>query len=92
MFFQKQHLSQDNYHWAPGNYETPDVPTRKSFDRYNGDQLLHMINCFGTSIGKLSIDDGQKIEALIRTQLPLEVKSEIAVFNWLKGKYLYYWN
>lgn len=92
MVFLKQHLSYDNYTWATETYTNTQSPSRKTFDRYSGDQILHMINCFGASIEKLSLDDCHKIEELIVTQLPLEAKSEIAVFNWLKGKYLYYWN
>jgi hypothetical protein len=53
---------------------------------------LYIINFFGSLVGKLSMDDGLRIESLIAVGLPSELKSEIAVFNWLKGKYLYYWN
>ena len=63
-------------------------PGMQLFDRLNGDQLLNMINFFCTSIGSFSISDGQKVERLI-SELPLEVKHEIAVFNSLRGKYLY---
>ncbi len=55
-------------------------------------QILYIINFFGYSVGNLTIDDGRRIEDLIIKQLPGELKSEIAVFNWLRGKYLYYWN
>jgi hypothetical protein len=65
------------------------VPDRRIFDRLNGNQILYLINYFGHSIGKLTIEFGQRIENLISKELPLELKSEIAVFNWLRAKYLY---
>lgn len=91
MTFLKQHLHEDNYTWSL-QFEESGTPSRKRFDRYNGDQLLHIINCFGDKVGKLSISDGERIEKLIRSELPLETKSELAVFNWLQEKYLYNWS
>ena len=92
MFFLKEHLICKTYEW-PENKNTAikTTPGRLLFDRFNDDHLLYMINFFGTSVGSFSINDGQKVEKLI-SQLPFELKSEISVFNWLKGKYLYHWN
>jgi hypothetical protein len=91
MQFEKEHLVGETYNWLEINDKCRQ-PDRRIFDRSNGNQLLNMINSFGESIGALSIDDGLRIEKLILDELPLEVKSEIGVFNWLKGKYLYTWN
>ena len=92
MFFQKENLVGKTYEW-PENKSTllRTTPGMQLFDRLNGDHLLYMINFFCTSLGAFSINEGQKVEGLI-SQLPFEVKSEIAVYNWLKGTYLYYWN
>jgi hypothetical protein len=65
------------------------VPSRRIFDRSNGNQILFIINCFYDSIGYNSDNTGKKLEELISTQLPQEMKSELAVFNWLKGVYMY---
>ena len=67
------------------------TPGSQLFDPLNGNHLLYMINFFGTSVGSFRITDGQKAEKFI-SRLPVDVKSEIDVFNWLKGQYLYYWN
>ena len=92
MFFFREHLIGKDYEWPENkNSQFFGTPGRQVFDRFNGNHLLYIINVFGESIGKLSIDDGQKIEMLI-SQLPFNLKSELSVFNWLKGKYLYYWN
>ena len=79
------------YEWPENkNAAINTIPGTRLFDRFNGNHLLYMINFFCTSIGSFNVNDGQKIEKLI-TQLPTELKNEIAVFNWLKGKY-YFWN
>ena len=94
MLFLKEHLTCNHYDWSTKiqHKEVMSAPDRRRFDRLNGNQLLYLINSFGHSIGKLTIDDGQRIENLIMKELPPDLKSEIAVFNWLKEKYLYYWN
>jgi hypothetical protein len=66
------------------------TPSRRFFDPSNGNQILFIINCFYDSIGLFSHNSGKKLEELISTQLPPEMKSELAVFNWLKGIYLYH--
>lgn len=93
MLFTKEQLISNDYNWSTMiSYELTRLPDRRAFDSKNGDQLIYIINSFGNSIGKLSAHDGQKLERLIRQNLPPDLKSEIAVFNWLKGIYLYYWN
>ncbi len=92
MYFSKEHLVNDHYNWLTTLKESlyTGAPGRRLFDRFNGDQVLFIINCFGESIGKLTLDDGRKMEELISTQLPENTRSEVAVFNWLRGIYLYY--
>ena len=94
MLFLKEHLHNAYYNWTIGlNHSIQNnEPDRRIFDRFNGDQVLFLINHFGKSIGKLTVNDGRRIEALISNQLPLEIKSEVSVFNWLRGVYLYYGN
>lgn len=94
MEFTKEHLINNHYDWS--TEITRNVirssPDRRLFDRLNGNQILYLINFFGHSTGKITIDDGQRIEDIIKKELPAELKSEKAVFNWLIEKYLYYWN
>lgn len=79
------------YDWSAENTSMyTGLPSRRIFDRGNGNQMLFIINCFYESIGLLSVTAGKKLEELIRTQLPPDVRSELAVFNWLKGMYLYH--
>jgi len=92
MFFYREHLTGELYELPEDKSVGRDnTPGKQLFDRLNGNHLLNMINFFGTSIGSFNIGDGQKVERLL-SKLPVEVKSEIAVFNWLRGKYLYAWS
>ena len=89
MDFLEEHLNGKNYTWQANDKSSVlTQPDRRIFDRYSGNQILHMINFFGTSVGELTIHDGQKIEDIILRELPLEIKSQLAVYNWLRGKYL----
>jgi len=94
MLFLKEHLAGDHYNWQTEikHEKLTSAPDRRRFDPLNGNQLLYIINFFGIDVGKLSMADGLKIESLVGIELPQELKSEIAVFNWLKRQYLYYWN
>jgi hypothetical protein len=94
MIFLKEHLRKRHYNWTASlNHSIENnEPNRKIFDRFNGFQVLFIINYFGKSLGKLTVTDGIKVEELISARLPLELKSELSVFNWLRGFYLYYSN
>ncbi|HEY4150144.1 MAG TPA: hypothetical protein VGM41_14495 [Chitinophagaceae bacterium] len=93
MIFLKEHLTGHHYSWTgSANTLFTGDPSRRLFDRLNGDQVLFIINFFGQSVGKLTLFDGQKVEELILKELPENIKSEMAVFNWLREVYLYYWN
>ena len=93
MLFLKEHLVSHHYDWTTESmHKIIASPDRRLFDRSNGNQILYLINFFGYSVGNLTINDGQRIESLIIKELPAELKSEISVFNWLREKYLYYWN
>ena len=94
MVFLKEHLKGNHYDWSKqiNHEDLMETPDRRAFDAANGNQVVYLINFFGSSVGKLTMEDGQRLEKLIREALPSDLKSELAVFNWLKGKYLYYWN
>ncbi len=85
MFLRKEDL-RGEYTWINGTDQNlfNGELTRRKFDRNNGDQLLFLINLYGSNFKDFSIEDGLKIEDLLLNQLPLEAKSEISVFNWLK--------
>jgi hypothetical protein len=87
MPFVKEDLVSDHYNW--GNSSQSLVfkghPSRRLFDRFNGEQVLFIINFYGTISDKVSVKEGRKMEAMINSSLPIDAKSEISVFNWLRN-------
>jgi hypothetical protein len=87
MNFRKQDLAGQQYHWNDSIGETmyTGQPSRRAFDRYNGDQVLFLINFYCSTAGRQTVPDCRLIESKIADQLPLDARSEITVFNWLRS-------
>ena len=87
MHFQKQDMEGSQYNWAPEGERSSYMgqPSRRTFDRYNGDQVLFLINFYGSLSEQFTIQEGKLIEQRILNELPLEAKSEISVFNWIRN-------
>jgi hypothetical protein len=83
MRFLKEHLSANNYSWINESTFTGD-PSRRLFNRYNGNQLLFIINLYALLIEEFTLNMGLKIEDRLMNQLPFDSRSEISVLNWLK--------
>lgn len=85
MLFSKEHLA-GNYKWAtePGDYLFTGSPTRRLFDRWNGSQVLFIINSFAALSETFSVEEGRKVESLINNHLPQDTRSEMSVYNWLR--------
>lgn len=87
MAFDKEHMESGQYKWN----NDPDLnvfsggPTRRLFNRYDGDQVLFIINCYASLSENFSIEEGKEIEKEIINHLPLDAKSEISVINWIKS-------
>lgn len=84
MPFLKEDLIGDNYKWVNAISFTGS-PSRRLFDRYDGNQVLFIINSIGSLSEKFSLNEGLRIEERIIHHLPSDVKSEMSVFNWLKS-------
>lgn len=82
MNFQKQDLKNTHYNW-PGDIFTGQ-PSRRSFDRFNGNQVLFLINFYGSLSEQFTRVEAEKIERKILFEMPDDAKSEIAAFNWLR--------
>jgi len=85
MAFSKQDLA-GNYKWAtePGDHLLTGSPSRRLFDRWNGVQVLFIINSIAALSENFSIEEARKIESLINDRLPLDARSELSVFQWLQ--------
>jgi hypothetical protein len=75
-----------HYNWLDNNEKILYIgpPSRRSFDPFNGDQVLFVINSYAVLIDNFSIGKGQQIERQLLYYLPTNLKSEISVLNWLK--------
>jgi hypothetical protein len=87
MSFLKADLRMDHYVWQNVGLDYQGQPTRRSFDRMNGYQVLFLINCCADFFEKLTIADGHKIENRIVYDLPVDKKSELSVFQWLRSTF-----
>jgi len=84
MRFIKEHLSaENNYNWTD-EFIFDGTPSRRLFDRQNGNQVLFIINLYALQNDKFSEDQVPRIEEMLVNKLPEEIKSEISVLNWLK--------
>ena len=86
MLLSKTHLL-GYYEWTkdPINFLFTGVPTRRIFDRFNGRQVLFLINSFAQLSKSFSLEEGREIENLVLNHLPLNTQSEKSVYNWLKS-------
>ena len=85
MSFSKEHLA-GLYNWSP-EQETSlfeGSPSRRMFDRYNGNQVFFIISLMLERLGNSSIEQGREIEMMIINKLPFTSCSELTVFNWLE--------
>ena len=85
MIYQKQDMEGNFYKWeADPSSMYAGRPSRRLFDRYNGDQVLFVINFYASFFEAFTIGEARELERQIANNLPLEARSEISVFNWIK--------
>ncbi|HEV7779703.1 MAG TPA: hypothetical protein VGO58_00475 [Chitinophagaceae bacterium] len=82
MQFLKEHLAPGNYEWNNDLVYNGDV-SRRLFNRNNGEQLLFIINQYAAPKEQFDIEEGVKVQELIKNQLPVDAKSERSVLQWL---------
>ena len=86
MQFQKDDLEGTHYDWTEDEHHLfTGRPSRRSFDRFNGNQVLFLINFYGSLSESFTVQEGKSIERRLQHDLPLEAKSEISVFNWIRN-------
>lgn len=85
MSFTKEHLA-GLYNWSLDHKASifKGLPSRRIFDRHNGNQVFFIIEHLLERVGSISIKQGKEIEMMIINKLPFAASSEITVFNWLQ--------
>jgi len=86
MSFTKANMLYNHYSWTalPGdNPKISGVPDSTLFNRNEGYEVLYLINRFMTDNNLKNVESGQKIERMIRTGLPGDVRGQKNVVEWL---------
>ena len=85
MTYSKEHLT-GMYNWPPEQDTSlfAGQPSRRAFDRYNGNQVFCIISLLLERLGTSSIQQGREIEMMIINKLPFASSSELTVFQWLE--------
>ncbi len=91
MSFLKEHLALNHYEWSSPSLLYEGTPTRRYFDRGNGFQVLFLINCCSAFLDSLTIPIGRDIENRITHTMPLDLRSEVSVFRWLRSTFFDEW-
>ncbi len=86
MNFLKKDLTGTHYSWLKWDDENIFVgqPTYRPFNRYNGNQVLFIINYYRTLSAYATLKAGKKIEYDLINHLPIGSQSEISVIKWLR--------
>ena len=89
MLFTKEHLS-GLYNWLPESKTSlfEGLPSRRTFDRYNGNQVLFVITSLLERLGNVSIQKGREIEMRIINKLPFDSISELTAVSLLEKEML----
>lgn len=84
MLFIKEDMLAVNYHWNPNHRPADDLPSRGIFDPSNGNQVLFLINAYADLLESFTLKQAHALENTIAHQLPMHLKSERSVFNWIR--------
>ncbi len=86
MIYQKSDMEGRFYKWDKDTSGSVFAgrPSRRLFDRFNGDQVLFIINFYASFFERFTLEEARDLERQIANNLPMEAKSEISVFNWIK--------
>ncbi|MCH5684473.1 hypothetical protein LWM68_09470 [Niabella sp. W65] len=78
-------LQTSRYLWVENDRVYNGMPSRREFNRSNGNQVLFLINCYTSIQGALTKSQLLALEQFIVWGLPVQAKSEIsALQNMLK--------
>jgi len=85
MHFQRQDLNGQHYFSTTRHEDlNSGQPSCRSFDRSNGNQVLFLINFYGSLSGCFTLKTGKRMEEKIINDLPPGTKSEITILNWIR--------
>ena len=74
-------LQTSRYLWVEDDHVYNGMPSRRGFNRNNGNQVLFLINCYTSVQGALTKSQLLALEQFIVWGLPVQAKSEISVLR-----------
>ena len=84
MAFVKEDLTGEHYSWS-NETSFAGTPSRRLFDRFNGHQVLFILNSLHEESEKFNLQECNRVEELLLDKLPTDIRSELSVYNWLRG-------
>ncbi|MEP6847074.1 MAG: hypothetical protein ABI861_13770 [Panacibacter sp.] len=87
--YKRSDLLFDDYEWTEPltHVKLQGAPDRNLFMRYEGNEILYMINYACEAMNYTSRADAERIEALLHDKLPIDIRSQSSVFQWLRKEY-----
>jgi hypothetical protein len=87
--YYKSDLLFNDYVWneSAEHVKLQGVPDRNMFMRYEGNEILYMINYACEMMECKSKAEAGRMEILLHEKLPLEVRSQNRVYSWLQKEY-----
>lgn len=97
MAYTKGNMFYKDYSWTAYGSDDPRVsgePDNSLLSRKEGYEMLYFINTCAKKWNWTgsSLVPYHKLEKMIRTILPSDVRSQMAVYNWIVANYKEYWD
>jgi hypothetical protein len=80
----KEDLACDHYSWNNDSH-FEGAPSRRFFDRFNGYQVLFLLNTLHEESERFDLEECRRAEEQILDQMPTDIRSELSAYNWLRG-------
>ncbi len=85
MQYLREHLGPGLYEWN-NKLKFNGNPSRRLYNRVDGNQLLFIINQFAATVSTFNINTVVTIQNMLMYELPLEAKSELSIMKWLNQR------
>jgi hypothetical protein len=79
-----------DYSWTASAGDNPKIagtPDNALFNRHEGYEVLHLINRIMSDRSLITVDSGQKMEKMIREDLPSNVRGRVHVTDWINDNW-----
>lgn len=86
MAFSKINLKYNDYKWSAYPSDDPKItgkPDSTLFNRHEGYEMLYLIQTLMETWGLKEISSGQKIEKMVKDNLPSTTRSQSGVKDWI---------